>query len=123
MNVSFAWNVTLGDEEDIEVLVEAEITPGCKATGPSYSGGGEPADPGECEITSVLRADAKQPVELLPAIRAADDKDHAEWAKPCGEHEPCATHPRTNEPRITREERLIEKAYEAAAAQDEPHDG
>src|SRR5580704_2960752 len=53
-NTGVMLTVSCGDDE-LEVMAEIDftITPGSPATGPSYSSGGEPAEPAEIEIDRV----------------------------------------------------------------------
>ena len=46
MEVEIKTNVNFHNDE-IEVIVRAEYTPGCPERGPTYSCGGQPAEPAE----------------------------------------------------------------------------
>lgn len=56
------------DGEDFELEVEADLSPFIPATGPTYSCGGQPAEGGEIEVTSV-----KYKGEELGGLTAAED--------------------------------------------------
>ena len=46
MEIEIKTNVNFHNDE-LEVIVRAEYTPGCKEQGPTYSCGGQPAEPEE----------------------------------------------------------------------------
>lgn len=61
MQVSFDATITVGDDEDVEVSVEADFTPGHPGT--MYARNGDPGDPpegAEVEITSITDGDGNE---------------------------------------------------------------
>lgn len=70
--VEMAYN---GEKIDIEVLVEYTYIPGTPERGPSYSSGGEPADPPEVELQGVwLLNNLGKKVEEIELTDADQDR-------------------------------------------------
>jgi acetamidase/formamidase len=77
-------------EGDFEIAyptldIEFSFTPGCPATGPSYSSGGEPADPAEVEIISVKLVNADGVTLSDDQLKELADK----WLDGAGYQEAC----------------------------------
>jgi hypothetical protein len=69
--VSVGWSHPDTEEE---FTVECSVTPGQPERGPSYSSGGEPAEPAECEILRVLDETGKERPDLIALVEADFDR-------------------------------------------------
>jgi len=69
---SYDTMIALG-ASDIPIYIEYNFTPGSPEQGPSYSSGGQPADPAEIEITKIVILDHEIPAGNLFNFLASDE--------------------------------------------------
>lgn len=83
MTYSHTLTVSIADTE-IEVEVEFTSTPGCPEQGPTYSCGGQPAEPAEIEIQRATVCIGKErhpaPGWLIDIIHNDEDQMGDLWA-------------------------------------------